>query len=197
MNQYITGSLIKRLREEKGMTQAALASKLSVSDKAISRWETGKGYPDITMIELIADALGISVAELFSGSDTVNRNRSANLLRGKLYVCPVCGNIISSVGEATISCCGVSLIPLEAEEPDSAHMIKCEPVEDEFYITVNHDMTKEHYISFIAGVSDNGVQVVKLYPEGNADARIKRRRISYIYYYCNKDGLFKVRVSKM
>lgn len=194
MNQYITGSLIKRLREEKGMTQAALASKLSVSDKAISRWETGKGYPDITMIELIADALGISVAELFSGSDTVNRNRSANLLRGKLYVCPVCGNIISSVGEATISCCGVSLPPLEAEGATNGHDISVIPVEDEYDVVMGHEMSKSHYISFFAALSDQTIQITKLYPEGSVETRFKRNGVRAIYAFCNRHGLYKIKL---
>ena len=66
MNQYITGAMIKRLREEKKISQNKLAETIGVSDKAVSRWETGRGYPDITLIEPLAEALGVSVIELFS-----------------------------------------------------------------------------------------------------------------------------------
>lgn len=196
MNQYITGAAIKRLREEKGMTQNDLAKKLNVSNKAVSKWETAKGYPDITLIEPLAKALGVSVMELLSGNDITNRNRSFNMLRSKFYVCPVCGNVIIATGEAAISCCGINLIALEAEEADEAHGIDIEVVEDEYYVTVNHEMNKEHYISFIADASDNCVQVIKLYPEGNAEARLKLRKTEYIYFYCNHHGLFKVRARK-
>ena len=197
MNQYVTGAMIKRLREEKNMTQSELADKLFVSDKTVSKWETGKGYPDIKLLEPLAQALGVSVAELLSGNDITNSNRSFNMLRTKLYVCPVCGNIIESTGEAVISCHGITLPPLEAEEQDEQHTLNIEVVEDEYFVSVNHEMTKEHYISFIACASDNGFNIVKLYPEGSAEARFKINRVKTIYFYCNKDGLFKARINRL
>lgn len=194
MNQYVTGATIKRLREGKGLTQSDLAQKLNVSSKTISKWETGKGYPDITLISPLAETLGVSVIELLSGNDITNRNRSFNMLRAKIYVCPVCGNVIFGSGEALVSCCGITLPVLEAEETDENHSISIETVEDEYFITVNHEMTKEHYISFVAALSDDGIQLVKLYPEGNAEARFKIRRIKYLYYYCNRHGLYKTKI---
>ena len=82
MNQYVTGAVIKRLREGKNMTQQQLADKLSVSAKTISKWETAKGYPDITLLEYIANALSVSVTEPISGNTIVNSNVSANMLSG-------------------------------------------------------------------------------------------------------------------
>jgi len=192
MNQYVTGAIIKKLREERKMTQAELAILLNVSDKTISKWETGRGYPDITLVEPIARALGISSIELLTGESITNRNRSFNMLKSKFYVCPVCGNVIYTIGESVISCCGITLPPLEAEEADEMHHLNTEIVEDEFYVKVNHEMTKEHYISFIAGVSDNGIQLIKLYPEGSPEARLKINRMRSFYYYCNHHGLFKL-----
>jgi len=196
MNQYVTGAMIKRLREERKLTQLELAEKLFVSDKTVSKWETGKGYPDIKLLEPLAKALGVSVFELLSGNDITNSNRSFNMLRTKLYVCPVCGNIIQSTGEAVISCHGITLPPLEAEEQDEKHHLKAEIVEDEYFLTVDHEMTKEHYISFIATASDDGFSIVKLYPEGNAEARFKINRTRRVFYYCNKDGLFEVKLTR-
>lgn len=118
MNQYVTGAIIKKLREEKKMTQLELAGKLCVSEKTVSKWENGKGYPDIAILEDIASSLGISVIELLAGNDIRNSNRSFNMARLKFYICPICGNVIWSTGEAVISCCGVVLPPLEAEMPD-------------------------------------------------------------------------------
>ena len=194
MNQYVTGAVIRKLREQKNMTQAELAEVLQVSDKAISKWETGHGYPDITLLEPLAVALGISVLELLSGEEIQNTNRCANMLRSLWYVCPVCGNVIHSTGQAMVCCCGIALPPMEAEPVDDAHGIRTEIVEDEYYVTMDHPMTKEHYISFLAAVSDNGVQLVKLYPEGNAEARFKRRRTKYLYACCNRHGLFRVKI---
>lgn len=192
MNQYVTGAIIKKLREERKITQLELAEALNVSDKAVSKWETGRGYPDITLIEPIAKTLGISVMELLSGDNIINSNRSFNMLRVKFYVCPICGNIITATGESVISCCGVTLPPLEAEIPDDRHSIKREKAEDEYYVTLEHEMTKEHYISFIAAISDNGVQIVKLYPESNAEARFRINRTKVFCYYCNRHGLFRM-----
>ncbi len=191
MNQYITGAMIKKLRESKNITQVELAERIGVTDKAVSKWETGKGYPDITLIEPLAQSLGISVIELLSGSDVPNTNRSHNVRRMKFYVCPICGNVITSIGEAVVSCCGVTLPALEAEGADSMHALSVEKSEDEYYVTVNHDMSKTHYISFVAAVKDNSVELTKLYPESLAEARFKVSRTRDIYYYCNQHGLFK------
>ncbi len=196
MNTYITGPTIKKLREAKGITQSDLAEQIGVSSKAISKWETSKGLPDITLIEPLSKALGVSIMELMSGDTVINRNVSCNLLRSKFYVCPVCGNIMHTAGEALISCCGITLPPLEAEEMDENHEICIEKVEDENFITVNHPMTKDHYISFIAYVTGDRLQNVKLYPEGNAETRFQLRGSGFIYIYCNKHGLMKQKISR-
>lgn len=194
MDNYITGATIKRLREAKGITQTQLAEQIGVSDKAVSKWETAKGLPDITLIEPLAKALGVSVMELMSGETVINKNVSSNILRSKFYVCPVCGNVIRTTGDTVISCCGITLPPLEAEEVDEAHTVTIERVEDEHFITVNHEMTKTHFISFVAYLTSDRVQFVKLYPEGNAETRLQLRGRGYLYIYCNKHGLMKKKI---
>ena len=181
------------------MTQDELAQKIFVSNKTVSKWENGHGLPDISLMEPLAKALGISVIELFSGSEVRNQNRAFNMKKVQFYTCPVCGNVIQATGEAVISCCGITLPPLEAETAeatDTAHTIKIETVEDEYYVTLNHPMTKEHYISFIAAVYDNGVQFVKLYPESAAEARFKISRVKFFLAYCNHHGLFRENPSR-
>lgn len=194
MDNYITGATIKRLREAKGITQTQLAEQIGVSDKAVSKWETAKGLPDITLIEPLSKALGVSVMELMSGNTVINKNISSNILRSKFYVCPVCGNVIRTTGDTVISCCGITLPPLEAEDVDEAHGVTVEKVEDEHFITVNHEMTKTHFISFIAYLTSDRVQFVKFYPEGNAETRLQLRGRGYLYIYCNKHGLMKKRI---
>lgn len=194
MDTYITGQTIKNLREKKGFTQAELAEKLGVSSKAVSKWETAKGLPDIALIEPLANVLSVSVMELMTGNAVVNKNIASNILRSKFYVCPLCGNIIRTVGDAVISCCGITLPPLEAEEIDNEHNITIEIVEDEHFITINHNMTKEHYISFIAHITYDRVQFVKFYPEGNAETRLNLRGGGWLYFYCNKHGLMKTKI---
>jgi DNA-binding XRE family transcriptional regulator/desulfoferrodoxin (superoxide reductase-like protein) len=191
MNTYVTGATIKELREERNLTQAELAARIGVSSKTISKWETAKGLPDISLLQPLARALGISVIELMNGEQIINKNISANMLRCKFYVCPICGNIIHTMGAALISCCGITLPALEAEDGDDEHAITVENVEDEHFITIHHPMTKGHFISFLAFVTSDRVQLVKFYPEGNAETRLQLRGFGKLYYYCNQHGLFR------
>lgn len=122
----------------------------------------------------------------------MNENVSANMMRSRFYVCPICGNIIHCMGEAVIHCHGVQLTPAEDEQADENHHILVERVEDEYYLRIEHEMTKQHYISFAAAVSSDKIQMVKLYPEGDAEARFKINGVRKIYFYCNRDGLFSI-----
>ena len=194
MTNYVTGAAIRALREKRGDTQKELAEKLSVSDKAVSKWETGRGLPDITLLEPLAKTLGVSVTELLSGECVVNRNRSANLLRGSFYVCQVCGNVLWAAGQGSYSCCGVTLPPLEPEDPDAEHEIRVETVDCEHYVHLDHPMEREHHISFLAHVTTDRVEIVKLYPEMEAETRFRMSGPGRIYAYCNRHGLFEVKI---
>ena len=194
MNTYVTGSTVKALREERNLTQAELADRIGVSSKTVSKWETGKGLPDITLLQPLSQALGLSVIELMNGEHIANQNISGNMLRCKVYVCPVCGNAIHCMGNTVVSCCGITLPALEAEEPEDIHAITVEAVEDEHFITVHHPMTKQHFIAFIAFVTTDRLQMIRLYPEGNAQTRLQLRGRGYLYCYCNRHGLFRKRV---
>ena len=196
MNTYVTSTTIKQLREQRNLTQSELADLIGVSSKTISKWETAKGLPDVSLLQPLAQALNISLIELMNGEHITNKNISANMLRCKFHVCPVCGNIIQSTGNSVISCCGITLPPLEAEEADLDHAAHIQQVEDEHFITIEHPMTKEHYISFVAFVTSDRVQFVKLYPEGNAETRLQLRGFGILYWYCNHHGLFKMNPRK-
>ena len=194
MDRYVTGAVIRRLRESRKLTQEDLAEKIFVSCKTVSKWETGQGFPDISLLEPLAAALDISVIELLSGEEVRNQNRTFNMLKTLFYVCPVCGNLIQSIGETVVSCCGITLPPLVPELADKDHSVRVEIVKDEYYVTVEHPMTREHYISFLAAVSDRGTQFVKLYPEENAEAQFKINQVRWLYAYCKRHGLFQVSV---
>lgn len=194
MDRYVTGGVIRTLREARSMTQEQLAERLHVSGKTVSKWETGRGLPDITLLEPLAAALGVSLIELVSGGSVTNRNRAGNMLRTALYVCPVCGNVITSSGEAVLSCCGVTLPPLEAEAPDEAHALQVSVVDGEYYVTCAHPMEKTHHVSFLLALSDDALQLVKLYPEGDAAATFRMNRVRSIYACCNRHGLFVLRL---
>ena len=196
MATYLTADTIKGLREQRGLTQRALAEAVGVTDKAVSKWESGRGLPDISLVEPLSAALGVSVAELLTGDVRQNANRAGNLMRCKFYVCPICGNVIHALGEGSFSCCGVQLVPCEAEDADGDHAIAVERIEDEWYVTLDHPMQKDHYISFIAYVTMDGVMRKKLYPEQEAAARFRMGASGIIYAYCNRHGLMRVRTPK-
>lgn len=190
MNNYVTGETIKKFREQEGMTQSQLADKLMVSNKTISKWENEKGLPDISLIVPLANALKVSVIELLSGNDIKNDNISANFKRGKWYICPICGNVIHAMGEAVISCCGITLPFADNEEPDENHEIRVERIDGEYFVSMDHLMTKDHYICFLAYTTDDGIQVKKLYPEGAAEARFAICGHGTVHAYCNHHGKF-------
>ena len=147
-------------------------------------------------MEPIANAFSVSVPELMSGNTVSNSNVSANMMRSRFYVCPVCGNVLHSMGEAVIHCHGVLLQPEEPEETDEKHKIFVERDADEYYVRIEHEMSKKHYISFIAAVSPDKMQLIKLYPEGNAEARFKTNGVKKLFFYCNQSGLFSLDIIK-
>ncbi len=194
MTNYVTGRAIKRLREKKGYTQKQLAALILVSDKAISKWESGRGLPDVSLLEPLAKALGVSVAELLSGACVVNQNRCGNIRKSRFYVCPVCRNVLYALGEGAFSCCGVTLPPLEAEQADGEHEMRAEQVENEYFVSMRHPIEKTHYISFFAFVTADKMTLVKLYPEQAAETRFPICGHGVLYAYCNRHGLLSVKL---
>lgn len=198
MTTYLTAATIRSLREARGLTQRQLADAIGVTDKAVSKWESGRGLPDISLVDALAGALGVSVAELLTGDVRENANRAGNMMRSHFYVCPICGNVIHALGEASLSCCGVQLTPQEAEDAqaDDAHAFTVERIEDDWYVTLDHPMTKSHYISWVAYVTSDEVRIKKLYPEQLVQPRFHIRGSGWLYLYCNQHGLFKMKTPR-
>ncbi len=190
MNSENTGSLIRRLRTEKNMTQKQLSELVGVSDKAVSKWERGIGCPDVSLLSPLSDALGVDISGIINGDVSQNPPVSGNMKKTVFFFCPRCGNIVMSTGSASVSCCGAPLSPLHAVKADDAHTLSIEPVEDEYFFTVGHDMIKTHYISFIAYVTGDRLFFTKLYPEQNAQARFKMSGHGLVLYHCVQHGLF-------
>ena len=184
------GSLILELRKEKNMTQKQLADLMNISDKAISKWERGLGCPDISLIPKLAQIFGVNIDILLSGEINSNDVVGGNMNKLKFYVCTQCGNMMTATGNAQISCCGKKLESLEAKKVDDNHKLIVEPVEDELYVTTEHDMTKEHYISFVAYVKGDRALILKQYPEWNMQFRFRKSGHGKLYFYCVNHGLF-------
>ena len=185
------GSLFRDLRKSKGLTQKDIAEKLGVVPKTVSKWETGHGFPDVSMISALADIFGVSERILLSGSLTKNKAETGNMARSKFFVCQECGSIVQSVGDSQIICCGKLLEPLKAKQCDEEHSLNITEIEDEFYIQLSHEMTKEHYITFMAYLKMDRVYFVRLYPEQDCSVTMPKTYGGKFVFYCNNHGLFE------
>lgn len=194
MDTTKTGVLIAALRKELNMTQKMLATQLHVSEQAVSKWERGVGAPDISMINTLAKLLGVSPREILSGEMASNKEDTGNMKHIKFYVCQECGNMITSTGKLELTCCGKVLEELTVNLEDQEHALKTEEMDGGLYLSIAHEMSKEHYISFIAYTTSDKLVINKLYPEQNAELQIYRMGHGMIYYYCTRDGLFSCRV---
>ena len=112
----------------------------------------------------------------------------------KFYVCEKCGNLVTAEGCAEIACCGKVLLPLSPKEFDEEHKLNIEKIEDDYYITFSHPMTKDHYISFVSYVRFDRVLTIRLYPEQNGEVRFPQMRGGIMYYYCTTHGLFELKI---
>lgn len=181
----ITGELIKKIRTEMGLTQKELADKLFVSDKAVSKWERGVGLPDISIINELASVLNISVDLLLNGESDKKKMK-----RLSFYVCKTCGNVVFSTDSADVVCCGRKVEAEIAKEADADHELMITENDGMHLLRSNHEMKKDHYISFIAIKRGMSVQLIETFPEWDLvfrDYDLKRCRI---YYYCTNHGLF-------
>ena len=185
-----TGQLIRQLRLERGMTQQQLADKLNISPKTVSKWECGLGCPDVSLLGALAASLGVQAETLLQGDLAEGSPVSGNMRKLNFYVCPVCGSISTSTGRVQLSCCGKVLAPLTAQKAAPEDKLKLEQVEDEWFVTSEHPMTKECYISFLALATGESVQLIKQYPEWDLQARLPRKRHGTLYWYSTEQGLF-------
>lgn len=190
MDNVKIGRLILRLRKENNMTQLQLAEKMGISDKAVSKWERGLGCPDIELITQLAEIFNVDLEKLLSGDIEINSVLGGNLKKICFYVCPVCGNIITSVSETGVSCCGKKLKALTPEKAEETNRLNVEVIENEFFISSEHEMTREHYISFIAFLTGDTLILRKQYPEWNLQTRFPFFSHGRLIWYCTQHGLF-------
>lgn len=184
------GRLIYSLRKEKGLTQKQLGDAMNISDKTISKWERGLGCPDVSLLRELSRTLTVDIEKILLGDLSPSDPNGGNMKKLKFYYCPNCHNLLTSVGDAAISCCGRPLAPMVAKPADDAHRLTVETVEDEYYITFSHEMRKAHYLTFIAAVSYDRMLFVRLYPEQSGEVRIPQLHGSKLYFGCSEHGLW-------
>ena len=183
------GALIRRLRTEKKLTQAALAEALELSPKTVSKWERGLGCPDVSLLPALSATLGVNLSRLLEGELSPNQTVGGNMKKTRYFVCPDCGSITLSTGNAEISCCGRRLEALEMKKALPEDKLHVEIVEDEWFISSDHPMEKENYISFVAFQTGDKVELIKQYPEWNLQLRLKKRGHGQLIWYCTSEGL--------
>ncbi|WP_407306415.1 helix-turn-helix domain-containing protein [Desulfosporosinus sp. SB140] len=186
------GRLIFHLRKEKGLTQQQVADLLNISNKTISKWECGLGCPDVTLWSELSEVLGADIQNMLEGKLDPNLPDVGKIYNTQFYVCPACGNILTSTGNASITCCGRKLRQLKPVPYTIEHEITVEEMDMDYYVSIRHIMTKDHYITFVAYVLYDRVLLIRLYPEQSAEARIPMmKKGGDLYLYCTKHGLQK------
>lgn len=191
MDYEKVGGLIRQLRKEKGWTQKDMAEIMNISDKTVSKWENGNGCPDVSLLAKLSEIFCVETNKLLEGDLNQQIPDGGNMKRLKFFVCSECGCITTSTGNAEIHCCGRKLVPLKPVQEDEAHKANITQIEDEYYITYEHDMTKEHFLSFAAYVTYDRVLIVKLYPEQNAEVRLPLMHHGKLVTFCNVHGLIE------
>ena len=190
MDYQKIGVLIYELRKEKNMTQKQVAQLMNISDKTISKWERGLGCPDVSLLPELATIFGVSVDHLLAGELKINEQIGGNMRNLKFYECPQCGNLMTATAEASLSFCGKTLQSLVPKKVEAGHELNIEEIDGELYVTSNHEMTKEHYITFTAFVTGDTILMSKQYPEWHMQFRFQKRKHGKLYFYCKKHGLF-------
>lgn len=194
MNSTEIGRLLLRLRNEKNMTQRQVAEELSVSTQAVSRWERGVGCPDVSLLPELAGLFGVSIVKLLAGDLSPEKTEVGNMKRMKFYVCPDCGNILTASGGGELHCCGRRLEPLKPLPADEAHAVTVQEIEEDWYITFDHPMEKDHFFRFAACVTTDRVLLTRLYPESGGEFRIPQiRGGTKMYLCCSRHGFYEVK----
>ena len=190
MDNRKVGELIYQLRKEKGLTQKQLADQMNISDRTISKWERGLGCPDITLLPSLSTVLGVNIENILDGELSSNEFLGGNMKKSNYFVCPSCNNIGLATGDITVSCCGRKLERLEAKKATEEEKLSITEVDHEWFVSSDHPMTKEHYISFIAVATGDQVQIIKQYPEWNLQTRIPKRKHGKLFWYDTQLGLY-------
>ena len=184
------GLFIKTVRKEKGLTQKQLADKMGISDKAVSKWERGCGMPEVSLWKDLSGALGVNIEDILKGEAERNSFANGNMKNIKYYICPVCNNLTISTASAGVYCCGRKLVEIKPQKADETTKLMVEESDGDCYTTSSHPMEKDNYISFVAFVTGDSVQIYKQYPQWNMQARIPKRRHGTLLYYSTSKGLF-------
>ncbi|MCI6892009.1 MAG: helix-turn-helix domain-containing protein [Treponema sp.] len=195
MNAEKTGNLIRSLRIKKGLTQKELAHMICVTDKAVCKWEKGRGCPNITLISQLSKVLEVDIQSILQGYLDKNKKIGENMNHLKFYKCPTCGNLVTSIKSVELSCCGNKLSPVSAQtRSDPEYQPVIQEFDGQYSIKFNHPMTKSDYISQVIVVRYDQIMTVNLYAESEAIITIPQVRGIRLFVITNKSELIAVTV---
>lgn len=190
MDNSKIGQLIHKLRTGNHLTQLELANQINVSDKAVSKWERGLGCPDVSLLPDLSRILNVDLESLLSGELDTNEALGGNMKKLRFYICTVCGNVITAMTDTAVSCCGKKLKAIQPQKANDNERLSVEVVENDYFITSEHPMTKEHYIAFVALLTGDSFMLRKQYPEWDLQVRIPSFAHGRLLWYCTEYGLF-------
>lgn len=192
MNALKVGSLIRKLRQEKGLSQVQLENKLSVSPKTISKWENGRGCPDTSLWSSLAEELDIDIKSILDGKVIIKEDDIGKLTRSNFYICPSCKNIVFSTSLVDPICCSKHLSKEKLKKP--SFNIDYRTIDGGIYLEIDHPMTKDNYILFVGLIKDDSSFVKRLYPEQEASLILPELKRSDLFIYSTGQGLVKYKI---
>jgi len=143
----------------------------------------------VSLLPELSRVLGVGLEALLSGELDANDQERGNMKKLNFYVCPDCGSLITAAAEAGVSCCGRTLLPLEPQKPEEP--LSVEKIDDSWFVSSPHPMTKDHYVSFVALLTGDTLFLRRLYPEWDLQTRIPAFGHGILLWYCTQHGLFR------
>ncbi len=190
MDHTKIGGLIRCLRQERGLTQRQLAERMGISDKAVSKWERGMGCPDLSLLPELSDIFHVDLDQLLAGELDSREALGGNMKKTAFYICPDCGNVITAMADAAVSCCGKRLEAAQPQKAAEEDRLTVEAVENDLFLTSDHPMSKDHYITFTALLTGDSLVLRKQYPEWGLQVRLPAIGRGKLLWHCSRHGLF-------
>ena len=190
MDHTKIGGGFRRLSQERGMTQRQLAERMGISDKTVSKWERGMGCPDLSLLPDLSDIFHVGLDQLLTGELDAREALGGNMKRTAFYICPDCGNVVAAMADAAVSCCGKRLEASQPQKAEGEDRLTVETVENDLFITSDHPMSKDHYITFAALLTGDSLILRKQYPEWGLQVRLPAVGHGRLLWYCSRHGLF-------
>ena len=133
--------------------------------------------------------LEVDLEKLLAGELGENDIIGGNMKKTKFYICPTCGNVVTAMADTAVSCCGKKLQAVEPKKAEGDEKLKVEIIENEYFITADHPMTREHYITFVALLTGDTLVLRKQYPEWDLQTRIPTLAHGRLLWYFSQHGL--------